>query len=348
MRRKTVLFGGLITGWLALAGPAFAQIAPAPPDPLAGMRAAAAANAQLCTNSETSACAQANPKILAAAMGSPVLAQSLQGLTATDDRESALPRAVAAFRGAGVDLVSAEGGYTDPAAARAEINVIAEIRGREKPDEFVVLAATLDDDCNAALLLEAARDIHLTGLRPRRSIRFVLFGDKSVAPWAYVRRHRGELDHAIAAVIFENGCARVTGFTLPGREDLEPGIREALDFAPIKEWGVAEDKYGAPMPGDMLDFLLEGVPSLTANRHSSASAPAATSTSAGVDLDTLKKNSAIAGVLAFGLAEHAAPLGPRLSRAEVEALLKRTGIDGEMRTKDAWGAWESGQRGRQP
>jgi hypothetical protein len=65
-------------------------------------------------------------------------------------------------------------------------------------------------------------------------------------------------------------------------------------------------------------------------------------------LDTLKKNTAIAGVLAFGLAEHATPLGARLSRVEIEALLKRTGLDGEMRKTDAWHLWESGQRGRQP
>src|ERR1700720_4661597 len=84
MPRKIALFGGLIATLLTLAAPAFAQLAPAPPDPLAGMRAAAANNSQVCTNSETSACAQANPKILAAAMGSPVLAENLRALAAND------------------------------------------------------------------------------------------------------------------------------------------------------------------------------------------------------------------------------------------------------------------------
>ena len=56
--------------------------------------------------------------------------------------------------------------------ASEQENVVAEIRGREKPEEFVVLARTstrgncgtgaLDDGCNAALVVEAARDIHLT------------------------------------------------------------------------------------------------------------------------------------------------------------------------------------------
>src|SRR5207245_1425781 len=60
-------------------------------------------------------------------------------------------------------------------------NVVAEIRGREKPDEYVILGAhldswelgtgALDNGCNAALVIEAARVIHATGLRQRRTIR---------------------------------------------------------------------------------------------------------------------------------------------------------------------------------
>src|SRR5271156_4010102 len=64
-------------------------------------------------------------------------------------------------------------------------NVVAEIRGREKPDEFVVLGAhldswdlgtgALDNGCNVAMVIDAARVIHASGTIPRRSIRFMLF-----------------------------------------------------------------------------------------------------------------------------------------------------------------------------
>ena len=64
-------------------------------------------------------------------------------------------------------------------------NVVAEIRGREKPDEWVLLGAhldswelgtgALDNGCNAAMVIEAARDILRTGISPRRSIRFRSF-----------------------------------------------------------------------------------------------------------------------------------------------------------------------------
>src|ERR1700690_4588086 len=55
-------------------------------------------------------------------------------------------------------------------------NVVAEIRGREKPDEFVVLGGhldswdlgtgALDNGCNPAMGIYAARVIHAPGTTP--------------------------------------------------------------------------------------------------------------------------------------------------------------------------------------
>ena len=63
--------------------------------------------------------------------------------------------------------------------------MIAEIRGSEKPDEFVILGAhldswelgtgALDNGCNAALVIDALRAIKASGVKPRRTIRFILF-----------------------------------------------------------------------------------------------------------------------------------------------------------------------------
>ena len=76
-------------------------------------------------------------------------------------------------------------------------NVVGEIRGREKPDEVVILGAhldswelgtgALDNGCNAALVIEAARAIAASGLRPRRTIRFILFSGEeqgTLGSWA--------------------------------------------------------------------------------------------------------------------------------------------------------------------
>ena len=203
-----ILYAGLVA-----ALPARAQLAPSEPDPLARMRAAAAANSEACSAEEISACAQANPKIVAAALASSSLPSNLSHLdemgarvTGTPGMDQAAAWAAAALREAGLDDVRVEDSYGEAPGASGgakQENVVAEIRGREKPEEFVVLAAHLDsgppgseseDNCNAALILEAARDIHLTGLRPRRSIRFVLFSGKQqgmLGSWAMCRAPRG-------------------------------------------------------------------------------------------------------------------------------------------------------------
>src|SRR6202007_1730719 len=102
-------------------------------------------------------------------------------------------------------------------------NVIAELRGRENRHEFVILGArldswelgtgALDNGCNAALVIDAARVIKSSGSIPRRSIRFVLFtGEEQgmLGSWAYARKHRDELDNMVAAVIFDSGIGAVT------------------------------------------------------------------------------------------------------------------------------------------
>jgi carboxypeptidase Q len=241
-------------------------------------------------------------------------------------------------------------------------NVVAEIRGREKPDEWVLLGAhldswelgtgALDNGCNAAMVIEAARDILRTGIRPRRSIRFVLFtGEEQgmLGSWAYVRAHRAELDRARAAIIFDEGIGRVTGYMLSGRREIEDGVREALK--PLESWGVTQHVIDAPLGTDNFDFLVEGVPTLIANQEEANYLPnyhAASDTFDKVDFLQLKLDTAIAAVTAFGIAERTAPLGPRQSRAEIGALLKTSGLEQQMKTAGLWPLWESWERGRLP
>jgi carboxypeptidase Q len=241
-------------------------------------------------------------------------------------------------------------------------NVVAEIRGREKPDEWVMLGAhldswdlgtgALDNGCNAALVVEAARDILLTGIRPRRSIRFVLFtGEEQgmLGSWAYVRAHRMELDRARAAIIFDGGVGRVTGYMLNGRREVEAGVREAVK--PLESWGVTKHVIEAPLGTDNFDFLVEGVPNLIADQEEANYLPnyhASSDTFDKVDIQELKRNTAIAAVTAFGIAERAEPIGPRQSRAEIESLLKTSSLEQQMKATGLWQLWESGERGRLP
>jgi hypothetical protein len=241
-------------------------------------------------------------------------------------------------------------------------NVVAEIRGREKPDEFVLLGAHLDfgelgtgahdNGCDVALVIDAARVIHASGVVPRRSIRFVLFtGEEQglLGSWAWARAHRAELDRMAAAVIFESGAGPVTGYSLGGRKDMLAAVRETLE--PARSLGVKDFTLDAALNTDQADFILEGVPTLVA-RQKPANYPvdyhAAAHTFDKVDIAQLKMNVAIAAVSAYALADAVARIGPRQTRAQIEQLMTDTGIDKEIKLEGLWPAWEKGDRGRQP
>jgi carboxypeptidase Q len=241
-------------------------------------------------------------------------------------------------------------------------NVVGEIRGYEKPDEVVILGAHLDswelgtggldNGCNAALVIEAARAIKATGLLPRRTIRFILFSGEeqgTIGSLAYVRTHAAELDKIRGVIIFDSGSGRVPGYSLGGRLDTEAGLRQILK--PLNAWGVTQHTADASFGTDNFDFLLEGVPTFVANPEIAnylANYHAASDTFDKVDQRELKLNTVIAALTAWGIADRTEPIGKRLSRAELGTLLKETGLDEQMKTLGYWKQWQSGARGRKP
>src|SRR5712691_1913110 len=240
-------------------------------------------------------------------------------------------------------------------------NVIAEIKGSEKPDEFVILGAhldswdlgtgALDNGCNAALVIEAARAIKATGLVPRRTIRFVLFSGEEqglLGSWQYALAHRAELDKIRAVVVYDSGIGRVTGYSLTGRGDIEDGLREILK--PLDSWDITHHTLDGDIGTDNWDFLLEGIPTLVAEQDEANYLPnyhAASDTFDKVDIRELKINTALAAVTVWGIADRTEPLGKRYSRAEMERFLKDTGLDEKMKQQGYWESWKNGTRGRQ-
>lgn len=241
-------------------------------------------------------------------------------------------------------------------------NVVAEIRGRELPDDFVILGAhldswelgtgALDNGCNAALVIDAARAIKSSGTIPRRSIRFVLFtGEEQgmLGSAAYARRNRTQLDRMVAAVIVDEGVGQITGYSLGGRKDILDSVQEALK--PVELLGAKDFTLDADTGTDNFDFLLEGVPTLVANQDSAnymLNYHAASDTYDKVDVAQLKKNTAIAAVTAYALADSEVRIGTRQTRAQIEQLMKETGLDKQMQLWGLWTAWEKGDRGREP
>ena len=239
-------------------------------------------------------------------------------------------------------------------------NVIAELDGSEKPGEFVVLGAhldswdlgtgALDNGCSAALVIDSLRAIKAAGLRPRRSIRFVLFSGEEqglLGSRAYVTAHRAEMDNIVAMLAFDDGTGRMTGFALGGRKDIAEAVKNLI--APLKRFQATSLRFDAYSDTDHFDFLLEGVPTLYAyqveanylmNYH------AMSDTFDKVDIADLKRLVAESTVATFAIADAPGRLGPRLHRAQVEKMLHQSHLDESMKLSGAWAEWESGKRGR--
>ena len=240
-------------------------------------------------------------------------------------------------------------------------NVIAEIKGSEKPEEFVILGAhldswelgtgALDNGCNAALVIDALRAIKAAGLKPRRSIRFILFSGEEeglLGSRAYSRAHRPELDKAAGVIIWDSGTGKTTGFADGGRKDVLDTAKRLI--APLQQFGLTEIKTDMESGTDHFDFMLEGVPTFVADQEEAnymENYHAVSDTYDKVDFVQLKKNVAEAAEFSFVLANLPEKIGPRFTRAQIEQSLRETHSDEMLKASGLWDAWESGNLGRQ-
>jgi carboxypeptidase Q len=237
-------------------------------------------------------------------------------------------------------------------------NVVAEIKGSEKPEEVVLLGAHLDswdlgtgandNGVNVALVVDVLRGIKELGLNPKRTIRFVAFNAEELGMWGsaeYVRAHAKELGSIAAVVIFDVGSGRTNGFFLNGREDLREPTDKAL--AAVAGLSSAPHVLDGIDGTDNFDFLLSGVPNLVANQDMAPYLPdyhAESDTFDMVDGREARANAAIASALVWGLA-NADGRAPRQSKSEVDKLLKDTKLDEQMKALGQWDDWIAGRRG---
>jgi Zn-dependent M28 family amino/carboxypeptidase len=122
-------------------------------------------------------------------------------------------------------------------------NVVGEIRGSERPQEVVVFGGHLDswdvgqgahdDGGPAVACMEALRLLKSLGLRPRRTVRVVLFTNEENGlrgGRAYAADHAAEAPFHVAAIEADSGAARPLGFTTPAaKPDASPEERERID-----------------------------------------------------------------------------------------------------------------------
>jgi carboxypeptidase Q len=117
-------------------------------------------------------------------------------------------------------------------------NVIGELRGREKPDEFVVVGGHLDswdvgagasdDGGGCVVTWEALRLMKKLNLRPRRTVRVVLWTNEENGTrggLAYRDEHRAELGRHVMMLESDNGVFRPLGFGFTGSDSARQRIR---------------------------------------------------------------------------------------------------------------------------
>jgi carboxypeptidase Q len=121
-------------------------------------------------------------------------------------------------------------GFATPPTVESA-NVLAEVRGRERPGEVVGIGAHLDswdlgtgaidDGAGVAMVMEALRQVARQPVAPRRTVRAVLFMNEEnglEGGLGYAERHRAELPGHVAAIEADSGAGRPIGFTVMAGE----------------------------------------------------------------------------------------------------------------------------------
>jgi hypothetical protein len=152
-----------------------------------------------------------------------------------------------------------------------QFNTVAELRGTERPEEVVILGAHLDswdlgtgvsdNGTGSMVVLEAARVLARSSVRPRRTIRFVLFSGEEqglLGSRAYAAAHAADMDRVQAVLVLDNGTGRITGQALQGRDELEQMWQDLL--APVASLGADRVRKGNKSGTDHLAFIPYGVP----------------------------------------------------------------------------------------
>ncbi len=241
-------------------------------------------------------------------------------------------------------------------------NVIAEIRGSEKPEEIVVIGSHIDswalgtgandNGCNVSLMIDIARQMQKLGIRPKRTIRFALWNGEEQGYFGshdYTLDHLKDMDKHIMALSVDIGSGAITGFFTNGREELMTAVDKVLQ--PVSALGDFT-QLNVPIVGtDNFDFMLQGVGNLVANHKPQVyglNYHASSDTFDKVDLKQLKQNSAIIAALALGFAnlDDKDITWQQQSRADIEKMFATHNLEFTMRMFNVWEVWNNGERGR--
>lgn len=156
-------------------------------------------------------------------------------------------------------------------------NVIADIPGTQWPDEYVIVGGHIDswdgatgatdNGAGCATTMEAARILMASGVKPKRTIRFMLWSGEEqglLGSRAFVEKHRKDVSENVSAVfVHDGGTNYVAGIrcTEAMKPDFEQVFAAAMDLderAPFEIETI--DKIRPRGGSDHVPFISAGVP----------------------------------------------------------------------------------------
>ncbi len=157
-------------------------------------------------------------------------------------------------------------------------NVVAEIPGTEKPDEVVIVSGhfdswdgpgsqgAIDNGTGSSVTLEAARLLCSVGVKPKRTIRFILWSGEEQGLFGsrgYVKDHSAEMDKISAVLVDDGGTDYWGGFV--GLETQRSFFQPSMDalmaaFADMPMQFRAQEKMPRGGGSDHASFNAVGVP----------------------------------------------------------------------------------------
>lgn len=199
-------------------------------------------------------------------------------------------------------------------------NVIAEIRGSERPNEIVLIGGHLDswdlgtgaidNGSGCAMIMETMRALKELGIKPKRTIRAVLYmneenGLRGGRKYFENAAKREEIQHHIAAIETDAGAAPPTGFitTLEGKS-LEALERRAAVLNRIAPMKFISSKHTGADTSPLTDAGVPGFGLVPDPRHYFDFHHSAADTLDKVDPKAMAQNTAALAAFAYILSDY--------------------------------------------
>ena len=230
-------------------------------------------------------------------------------------------------------------------------NVVAEIRGSERPDEWILIGAHLDswdfgtgaqdNGTGATSVLEIGRALMALGKAPRRSVRLALWGGEEqglLGSYAYTQAHQSELNECVAVLNTDNGAGHPKGWKVEGREDLRKAMQPWSDGL-LKDLNGGELSLDTTYDTDHGPFVLQGIPALDLwvdMSHYMEIHHKSSDTLDKVDGLDFKAGEAIVAVTAYAIAQSETPIAPHIDHAAVGEILNKAKLEELLEHVGVW------------